>query len=751
MRKLLWVLPLLSLMGAECTGTSGNCSVSKDEATGVATIRCPDGSSVEVGPGPAGKDGAAGTNGTDGAAGASGRDGAPGEDGTSCTVTKDPDAGVTTIACGDGTTATVVDGAEGAKGDTGAKGDKGDTGEKGDTGDAGIPGTPGPVSLVKLDEESTGTNCPAGGVKVSSGVDTSGNGVLEPGEVTQERYLCAPGAPDAGIPPCTTLEGNYTVANTLDWQLLAQSGCTALPGTLTITAPAVTALVPAAPLTSVGNLVVKDNAQLTGFGASLPHLQQVTTEVKVINNAALTTVLMPALTTVGVRMEVTTNAALTTISLPELATVGGTTVSSQFQFTVQSNPALTSLLVPKLSSANVFVWRNALLAGVSLPELTTGLLSLYQNPQLAGFAAPKVTTLRTLSVEYNPVLTEVSLPALTHTTLYTTIQGNDLLQSIRLPSLVTVPTHLEFRWNDNLSELELPELTTVVGNVDLFLNPLLATFSAPKVQSVNGQPSVGCQGFYPYHDDGRGLGVCVRAGACAAGYRDNGVGQCVTGSCASGFHDVYGRCTADMATISGGSSTSGDWGYAGGAVSVAPFQMDKTEVTVAQYNACLAAGQCTPPDRLGNWGAGGRERHPVDAVTWHQATAFCAWAGKRLPTEVEWQWAASNGDTTYFPWGGAFLGDISPNDTHARWSGITPKYQTAEVGTHPAGATFDGLQDMAGNVMEWTSSAFSPGSALRAIRGGNVSSPSASYLGREYRDAVTPDLQGPTYGFRCAR
>ena len=79
------------------------------------------------------------------------------------------------------------------------------------------------------------------------------------------------------------------------------------------------------------------------------------------------------------------------------------------------------------------------------------------------------------------------------------------------------------------------------------------------------------------------------------------------------------------------------------------FRVMLTEATVAQYRTCTRAGQCTTPrghspaspesQRL-NWGADGREEHPINGIGWAQAKAFCAWAGGRLPTEAEWASAA---------------------------------------------------------------------------------------------------------------
>lgn len=123
------VVSLMVLIGAGCSGGSaGNCTVTKNSSTGVATITCPDGTSVDVAPGQNGTNGAngaTGANGMNGTNGTNGANGTAGADGTSCTVTRDADAGVTTISCADGTMATVLDGQQGAQGDAGRDGQNG--------------------------------------------------------------------------------------------------------------------------------------------------------------------------------------------------------------------------------------------------------------------------------------------------------------------------------------------------------------------------------------------------------------------------------------------------------------------------------------------------------------------------------------------------------------------------------------------------------------------------------------------------
>ena len=189
---------------------------------------------------------------------------------------------------------------------------------------------------------------------------------------------------------------------------------------------------------------------------------------------------------------------------------------------------------------------------------------------------------------------------------------------------------------------------------------------------------------------------------------------------------------------------------------------------MGQYRQCVAAGACSAPDSGGtcNWtaAAGQREDHPINCVDWDQARAFATWAGGRLPTESEWEFAArSRGLNHEYP------SNQAPNCNRFHYSDCDPR-STIAVGSRPNGNTAQGLQDMAGNVWEWVEDqdcaypSPADGSAARCMdedrvrRGGGwqnmtqlVGVPTAHLLRAARRTSERPGRRHSSLGFRLAR
>ena len=193
------------------------------------------------------------------------------------------------------------------------------------------------------------------------------------------------------------------------------------------------------------------------------------------------------------------------------------------------------------------------------------------------------------------------------------------------------------------------------------------------------------------------------------------------------------------------------------------FYIDRYEVTTGRYAKFLAAtGSARPPD---GWEALDLNRDddlPVVGVDWNDAAAYCKWAGRRLPTETEWEKAARGSDGRRYPWG-----DASPTLDLANYQNASPDAYDgglAEVGTHPAGLSPYGVHDLAGNASEWVSDWYSDSFPVgdvrnpkgpeagteRVIRGSGRFDP-AERLVATKRYHGTPDLRAEDIGFRCAR
>jgi formylglycine-generating enzyme required for sulfatase activity len=221
---------------------------------------------------------------------------------------------------------------------------------------------------------------------------------------------------------------------------------------------------------------------------------------------------------------------------------------------------------------------------------------------------------------------------------------------------------------------------------------------------------------------------------------------------------------SDMVSVDGGAYVMGLEGgdpdeYPPHRIKVATFLMDRTEVTKARYEECVAASVCKVATVPGEtWAT--TPLHPVVGVSWHDAARYCAWRGRRLPTEAEWEWAARKGHEAQYPWGSRF----APGKANLR--GDDDGFlQTAEVGSFPAGASTLGIVDLAGNVAEWVADWYDATwyarsledgaqgplepTGQKSVRGGSWADP--EYLARvSARAALAPSISHNAVGFRCA-
>jgi formylglycine-generating enzyme len=191
----------------------------------------------------------------------------------------------------------------------------------------------------------------------------------------------------------------------------------------------------------------------------------------------------------------------------------------------------------------------------------------------------------------------------------------------------------------------------------------------------------------------------------------------------------------------------------GAAVSVASFWLDKTEVTAWDYRSCVRAGKCSEKDIVcdehATYGSQKKD-YPINCVDHSQATAYCAFVGKRLPTTEEWEWAARGGARgSKYPWG-----DAEPSDQLCwkRLNNSTAKGEgTCSVGSFPAGNTPDGIADLMGNVTEWTSTPNPNFDTLKIVRGHNWSDfdPAAIRID-PHSGGISSNLHVDGVGFRCA-
>jgi eukaryotic-like serine/threonine-protein kinase len=194
-------------------------------------------------------------------------------------------------------------------------------------------------------------------------------------------------------------------------------------------------------------------------------------------------------------------------------------------------------------------------------------------------------------------------------------------------------------------------------------------------------------------------------------------------------------------------------------VDMKAYGIMRREVTMESYDICIASKAC-PSAGKGkhcNWQRSGREDHPINCVDWAGASAYCAYKGWRLPSEMEWEVAARGPQRPDYPWG-----ILPPNCTRTVMKkgnkGGCGEGATMAVGSMSEDMSWSGAMDMGGNVREWVSTAYQPypggtvdGSMKGMVnRGGSWSMDADAFSASHTRNADSVDEKRPDLGFRCA-
>jgi serine/threonine-protein kinase len=237
------------------------------------------------------------------------------------------------------------------------------------------------------------------------------------------------------------------------------------------------------------------------------------------------------------------------------------------------------------------------------------------------------------------------------------------------------------------------------------------------------------------------------------------------GGSGAGTVEYRGTDSAPMVFVPEGEFTMGSEDGAGDeapmhTVNLAGYWIDQFEVKNFQYKQCEDAGACSShradsSSRESYYGNPDYDYHPVIFVSWDEANAYCSWAGKRLPTEAEWEKAARGTEALIYPWGNDF--DIT------RVNADNVNGDTTQVGDY--GPDPYGTYDMAGNVHEWVLDIYSdtyyqtsptdnptgPESGDRYVLRGGGWDTNGPDVRTAYRTSNTADYQAADVGFRCAQ
>jgi len=205
-------------------------------------------------------------------------------------------------------------------------------------------------------------------------------------------------------------------------------------------------------------------------------------------------------------------------------------------------------------------------------------------------------------------------------------------------------------------------------------------------------------------------------------------------------------------------------GGTGHTVTLSSFWIDQTEVTNAQYRECVEAGECSSPTACDQgeptYGDVSFTGYPVVCVGWFDSQAYCEWAGARLPTEAEWEYAARGSQGFFYPWGNKF--HCTRGNFSDRMHECDGYRGPAPAGSFETGASWCGALDLAGNVLEWVNDWFDhypimaqtnptgPATGYSRVHRGGSWYDTETLTSSVHRGSADPDRRIGFHGFRCA-
>lgn len=264
---------------------------------------------------------------------------------------------------------------------------------------------------------------------------------------------------------------------------------------------------------------------------------------------------------------------------------------------------------------------------------------------------------------------------------------------------------------------------------------------------------------------------CTRSSEC------NDSALCFDGQCRPPVYELLGSDGREMALVPGGAFLMGSssdtavsdekpahW------VELDSFWLDQFEVSAADYARCVSAGACTEMGTLPGsdqtqctYGQEAHQNKPMNCVSWSAARNYCSWAGKRLPSEAEWERAAGGGQGINYPWGNA-APSCKLTCRKEKEDGCGTKMPCG-VGEKDGDVSPAGVRDMGGNVSEWVEDGYDSSYYDKCPRlrpHGVTDADRKSVRGGDFvdlfdplrvvsRDRLSPELRSVTVGFRCAR